>query len=98
MIIFQIFYTFTFVKGHQLMKKFRLKPLRSGYNNNFDPKIDPRVPNVFAAASFRFGHTMIPEVVQPYTAEGSPEPITDTNGPGFPLDINDVQFRFDLLR
>ena len=79
-----------------MMKKFRLKPLRGGYNNNFNSKVDPRVPNVFAAASFRFGHTMIPELVKPVNAEGAWENPNTLDG--FPLDINDVQFRFDLLR
>ena len=85
-----------FLKGHQMMKKFRLKPLRGGYNNNFNSKVDPRVPNVFAAASFRFGHTMIPELVRTVTAEG--HWVDQNTDDGFPLDINDVQFRFDLLR
>ena len=77
------------------MKKFRLKPKKGGYNNNFDPKQDPRVPNVFAAASFRFGHTMIPEVVIPKNADGN---TPANNLDGLQLDINDVQFRFDLLK
>ena len=81
------------------MKKFRLKPKKGGYNNNFDPKQDPRVPNVFAAASFRFGHTMIPEVVIPKNANGEAPLYQPPNNPdGLHLDINDVQFRFDLLK
>ena len=77
------------------MKQFRLKPLRKGYNNNFDSKADPRVPNAFASASFRFGHTMIPEYVIPIDADG--KRLTNRLD-GFPLDINDVQYRWDLLK
>lgn len=83
------------------MKKFRLRPLKGGYNNNFDPNQDPRVPNVFAAASFRFGHTMIPEEVVPLDEGGKIPPTTGTDSlarSDLRLDINDVQYRWDLLK
>lgn len=80
------------------MQKFRLRPRNRGYSNNFDPKQDPRVPNVFAAASFRFGHTMIPEEVVAYNADGTIPNGNGINSDGFRLDINDVQLRFDLLK
>ena len=75
------------------MQKFRLYPRRRGYNINYNKWQDPRVPNVFAAASFRFGHTMIPEWIRPNASNGKP----DTGPAGAPLDINDVQFRWDLF-
>ena len=74
------------------MRKYRLRPKVRGYNVNYDKKADPRVPNVFASASFRFGHTMIPEWIRPYNSSGQPDLTLQ------PLDINDVQFRFDLIR
>ena len=74
------------------MVKFRLRPKIRGYNINYDRTQDPRVPNVFAAASFRFGHTMIPEWIRPYNSAGKPDPTEEA------LDINDIQFRFDLFR
>ena len=80
------------------MKKFRLRPLKGGYNIKFDSKQDPRVPNVFAAASFRFGHTMIPEEVVPLDESGQPPPSSTVTREDLRLDINDVQFRFDLLK
>ena len=78
--------------------KFKLYPRRGGYSNNFDPKQDPRVPNVFAAASFRFGHTMIPEDIVARNADSTIPTGNSVNSDGFKLDINDVQFRFDLLK
>ena len=80
------------------MMKFKLYPRRGGYSNNFDPKQDPRVPNVFAAASFRFGHTMIPEDIVARNADSTIPTGNSVNSDGFKLDINDVQFRFDLLK
>ena len=56
------------------------------------------MPNVFAAASFRFGHTMIPENIVARNADSTIPTGNSVNSDGFKLDINDVQFRFDLLK
>jgi len=45
--------------GFEYMTTFNLLPLTSGYSRDYDSNIDPRVTNEFAAAAFRFGHSMI---------------------------------------
>ena len=35
------------------MKRYLLRPLREGYNNQYNPKMDPSVSNEFSSASFR---------------------------------------------
>ena len=45
------------------MKQYLLRPKREGYNDQYDCQMDPAISNVFASASFRFGHTMVPDAV-----------------------------------
>ena len=45
------------------MQKFGLYTLSSGYSDDYSGDFDPRITNPFAAAAFRFGHTLIPENV-----------------------------------
>ena len=48
------------VVGREYMKTFGLLPTTEGYTQDYDASIDPRINNEFAAAAFRFGHSMIP--------------------------------------
>lgn len=47
-----------------MMRKFKLFPRRRGYSRQYNRNLDVGVMNVFATASFRFGHAMIPDQVQ----------------------------------
>merc|ERR1719323_1681708 len=42
------------------MKSYGLFPLSSGFSSDYSDSFDPRINNEFAAAAFRFGHSMIP--------------------------------------
>ena len=49
------------VLGDDFMKKFGLYPLSSGFSDDYSGDFDPRITNPFAAAGFRFGHSLVPE-------------------------------------
>nr|ASK06160.1 haem peroxidase [Nilaparvata lugens] len=52
--------------GPKLLDKLDLLPEESGYNAKYDDKVDASVSNSFAAASFRFAHTLLPGVMKFY--------------------------------
>ena len=48
------------VIGNNLMTSYGLLPLTSGFSKDYMDNFDPRITNEFAAAAFRFGHSMVP--------------------------------------
>ena len=50
--------------GKNYMDKFHLWPLSKGHSKAYIDTFDPRVTNEFAAAAFRFGHSLIPQTFQ----------------------------------
>jgi len=47
--------------GNTFMKSYGLFPRESGFSTDYDDSFDPRINNEFAAAAYRFGHSMIPK-------------------------------------
>lgn len=47
------------VLGGEVCRLFDLELLSSGYYQGYDPKTNPTVANSFAAAAFRFGHSLV---------------------------------------
>ncbi|VEN35325.1 unnamed protein product [Callosobruchus maculatus] len=50
--------------GAKLMKKLDLSPLKSGYWKKYNSSVVPNIANNFAAASFRFAHSIIPGLMK----------------------------------
>lgn len=48
------------IVGSELMTSFGLWPLTQGHSDQYLDTFDPRITNEFAAAAFRFGHSLIP--------------------------------------
>lgn len=51
------------VIGDKLNMQMGLAPLPMGHNNVYDQSVDPSISNVFGAAAFRFGHTLLQNTV-----------------------------------
>ncbi|XP_033215658.1 uncharacterized protein LOC117172036 [Belonocnema kinseyi] len=47
------------VLGPDVMKIFELDVLRKGYFEGYDPTVNPNMANEFAAAAYRFGHSLV---------------------------------------
>ena len=54
------------VLGQTYMNSFSLSPLKpgQGYAEDYDSTIDPRINAEFSGAAFRFGHSMVPGLIQ----------------------------------
>lgn len=63
--------------GDKAMSEYGLQLLDKGYSTSYDPKInaEPRVE--FQSAAFRFGHSIVPDVIKRYLKHSLV--ITDTN-------------------
>ena len=78
------------ILGKQFMGLFGLFPQSQGYSGDYDPSIDPRITNEFAAAALRFGHSLIPSFIRTNNRIGR-----EVN-PAFSL--RDSFFKPELLR
>lgn len=50
--------------GIEYMEKFELAPKEEGYAQLYDATVNPSITNVFAAAAFRFGHSLVASQLQ----------------------------------
>ena len=83
------------VLGHDFMDKFGLWPLSKGYSDAYMDTFDPRITNEFAAAAFRFGHSLIPDVFKRVPQSGT---VGGQQGRTAALSMKDVFFKPDALR
>jgi hypothetical protein len=52
------------VLGKEVMDKFALLTQKEGYWDGYDPNINAGIIDAFAAAAFRFGHSLLPTAVE----------------------------------
>jgi len=50
--------------GKDVMEKFGILLQKDGYWNGYDPNVNPNVIDAFAAAAYRFGHSLLPTAVE----------------------------------
>lgn len=61
------------VLGRRFMETFGLVPRKEGYAPGYREDIDPTITNAFAAAAFRYGHTLISGTMEAYSKFGTVE-------------------------
>lgn len=54
------------ILGRKTMNRFGLDLLEDGFYTGYDPKINPSIRLGFQAAAFRFGHSILPDVIERY--------------------------------
>lgn len=52
------------ILGKEVMEKFGLLPQKEGFWDGYDALVNPAIIDAFAAAAFRFGHTLLPTAVE----------------------------------
>ncbi|KAK7864953.1 hypothetical protein R5R35_004937 [Gryllus longicercus] len=52
------------ILGKEVMEKFGLLTQKEGYWDGYDPNVNPNVIDAFAAAAFRFGHSLLPTAIE----------------------------------
>ncbi|PSN49557.1 hypothetical protein C0J52_04989 [Blattella germanica] len=50
--------------GKETVEKYDLAPRSSGYWDGYDPNVDVTIPSAFVTAAFRFGHSLLPSVLE----------------------------------
>jgi peroxidase len=58
------------ILGNSMMEKFQLRLNTSAHVTNYDQELNPTLMNEFAAAAYRFGHTMVQGNVQLFDDTG----------------------------
>ncbi|KAF8791141.1 peroxidase-like isoform X1 [Argiope bruennichi] len=54
------------VIGKQTVMKYGIEPLKHGYFDGYSPKVNAGIRAAFQSAAFRFGHSLLPDVIERY--------------------------------
>merc|ERR1712227_674050 len=68
------------VLGKSVMAQHNILPVTVGYSDRYDPVVNPSIINSFAAAAFRFGHTLVQGLLN-LVEESHLERVTKTSIP-----------------
>lgn len=52
------------ILGRKVMNRYGLDLVEEGYYNGYDEKVNPSIRLAFQAAAFRFGHSILPDVIE----------------------------------
>jgi len=55
--------------GRYTMKKYGLEVTPQGFAHNYDPDTDITIAAAFGAAAFRFGHSLLPDAMERWSAD-----------------------------
>jgi peroxidase len=76
------------ILGNNYMRLFGLLPMSAGHSTDYQDNFDPRINNEFAAAAFRFGHSMVAGTFH----------MVDNLGSAQPVNLSDVFFQPRVVR
>jgi len=85
--------------GPELTRRLALAPQLTGFWRGYDPSTDPGIANEFAAAAYRFGHSMITGLIQSISADGKKISFKQLKSYFFePFELYDVDGLGSLVR
>ncbi|XP_049961570.1 uncharacterized protein LOC126481680 isoform X1 [Schistocerca serialis cubense] len=67
------------ILGDVITDRLSLRPQAAGYYNKYDATVDATIANSFAAAAFRFAHTLIPGLMKMLANETNSEEFVETH-------------------
>jgi len=84
--------------GNTFMKSYGLFPRESGFSTDYADNFDPRINNEFAAAAYRFGHSMVPKTFSSVSRQRS-ETVLEMRDQFFkPSSLRNAGFLDGLVR
>jgi len=84
--------------GNNFMKSYGLFPRESGFSTDYSDNFDPRINNEFAAAAYRFGHSMVPKTFSSVSRQRT-ETVLEMKDQFFkPASLKNIGFLDGLVR
>jgi len=84
--------------GNTFMKSYGLFPRESGFSTDYSDNFDPRINNEFAAAAYRFGHSMVPKTFSSVSRQRT-ETVLEMKDQFFkPASLKNIGFLDGLVR
>merc|ERR1711902_464053 len=84
--------------GNTFMKSYGLFPRESGFSTDYSDNFDPRINNEFAAAAYRFGHSMVPKTFSSVNRQRTEEVLEMKDQFFKPASLKRIGFLDGLVR